>query len=352
VLISFDLMSPRTPALILLAAAAVACGGGSPTDPGSSPTPVPGSPVSGFVYYDENANGMADPTETVRLPSVGVTVGGVSASTTTGGRFSLPSVPNGSQTAQARPDALPAYFAPGTALTVTVPPTGDVAVPAVLALGPRARANTYLAFGDSITWGQGSSDGDGYTDELQADLRAFWGSATVMKDGEPGTKSNKGEARLGASLNASRPAYVLILYGANDWNEPECREEFPCFTITALRSMVLQTRDAGAFPVVGTIPPVNPSYTDRSPEERNDWVRRMNELVRAMAKEERAAVAEIHGDFLKQPSLPPLFADYLHPNDTGYRVMASSFFAAITKPISTSGSARRPAFFFQPFGSH
>jgi lysophospholipase L1-like esterase len=51
-----------------------------------------------------------------------------------------------------------------------------------------------------------------------------------------------------------------------------------------------------------------------------------------MAKEERAAVAEIHGDFLKQSSLPPLFADYLHPNDAGYRVIASSFFAAITKP--------------------
>jgi lysophospholipase L1-like esterase len=307
--------------------------------------------VNGFVYYDENANGVADPTESVRLPSVGVTVGGVNASTTTGGRFSLPSVPNGAQAAQARPDALPAYFAPGTAVTVAVPPSADVAVPAVLALGPRARANVYLAFGDSITWGQGSSDGSGYVDTLEADLRAFWGKATIEADGEPGTKSNKGEARLGRSLNIARPAYVLILYGTNDWNEPDCREEFPCYTITALRSMVLQTRDAGAFPVVGTIPPVNPSYTDRDPEERNDWVRRMNELVRAMAKEERAAVAEIHGDFLKQSSLPSLFADYLHPNDAGYRVMASSFFAAITRPVSASGSSRRLPSLFQPFGS-
>jgi lysophospholipase L1-like esterase len=260
-------------------------------------------------------------------------------------------VPNGAQAAQARPDTLPAYFTPGAALTVTVPPTGDVPVPAVLALGPRARANVYLAFGDSITWGQGSTDGNGYVDVLEADLRSFWGKGTVDGDGEPGTKSSKGEARLGKSLNIARPAYVLILYGTNDWNDGECREEFPCYTITALRSMVLQTRDAGAFPVVGTIPPVNPSYTDRDHEARNDWVRRMNDLVRAMAREERAAVAEIHGDFLKQPSLSPLFADYLHPNDTGYRVMASSFFAAITKPISASGSARRPAFFFQPFGS-
>jgi lysophospholipase L1-like esterase len=340
-------MSPRVLSLILAAAAAAACGG-SPTDPGGSSTPVPGSPVSGFVFYDENADGVADPVETVRLPSVGVAVGGVTGSTAAGGRFSLASVPNGPQTAQTRPDALPAYFAPGAVLSVTVPPAGEVALPAVLPITGRARANSYLAFGDSITWGQGSSDGSGYAAGLQAELRAFWGKATVMQDGEPGTKSDKGEARLGASLNASRPAYVLILYGTNDWNEPDCRNEFPCFTITALRSMVQQTRDAGAFPVVGTLPPVNPNYTDRNAADRNDWVTRMNDLVRAMAREERAAVAEVHGDFLKQPSLPPLFADYTHPNDAGFRVIESSFFGAITRPLAASASARPPAFFFRP----
>ena len=104
--------------------------------------------------------------------------------------------------------------------------------------------------------------------------------------------------------------------------------------------MVLQARDAGAFPVVGTIPPVNPSYADRDAEARNDWVRRMNDLVRAMARQERAPIAEIHGDFLKQSSLPPLFDDFLHPNDAGYRVIARAFFDAITKPLSAS--ALRP----------
>jgi lysophospholipase L1-like esterase len=341
-------MSTRVPALILVAALAGACGGGSsPTDPGGTPTPVPGSPVSGFVYYDENANGILDPTETVRLPSVGVAVGGVATSTTAGGRFSVPSVPNGPQTAEARPDTLPAYFTPGPALSVSVPPGGDVAVPAVLALGTREKPNAYLAFGDSITWGQGSSDGSGYCDVLQADLRAFWGKAGVTKDGAPGTKSDKGESRLGLSLNSYRPAYVLILYGTNDWNDPECRDTPPCYTVEALRSMVLQTRDAGAFPVVGTIPPVNPSYVDKDAAARNDWVKGMNELVRTMAKQQGAPVADVHGEFLKQASLPPLFADFLHPNDAGYQLISRAFFGAITRPISASASGRAPAFFFR-----
>jgi len=53
-----------------------------------------------------------------------------------------------------------------------------------------------------------------------------------------------------------------------------------------------------------------------------------------MAKQERVAIAEIHGDFLKQQSLPALFADYLHPNDAGYEVIARSFTNAITKPLA------------------
>ena len=297
--------------------------------------------MSGFVFYDENANGIADPAETVRLPSVGVTVGGVSASTTAGGRFSVPSVPNGSQTAAARPEALPAYFTPGPPLSVSVPSSGDVAVPAVLALGARAQPNVYLAFGDSITWGEGSSDGSGYSDELEADLRAFWGKAGVTKDGAPGTKSNKGESRMGQSLNTYRPAYVLILYGTNDWNDPECRDATACYTVEALRSMVLQTRDAGAFPVVGTIPPVNPSYADRDAAARNDWVRSMNDLVRAMAKQQGAPIADVHAEFLKQASLPPFYADLLHPNDAGFQLISRAFFGAITRPISASASSSR-----------
>jgi lysophospholipase L1-like esterase len=344
-------MSTRIPALIVVAALAAACGGGTgPTDPGTPTPPPPGSPVSGFVFYDENANGIADPGETVRLPSVGVTVGGVSASTTTGGRFSVPSVPNGSQTAAARPEALPAYFTPGPPLSVSVPSSGDVAVPAVLALGARAQPNVYLAFGDSITWGEGSSDGSGYATTLEVDLRGFWGKAGVTKDGVPGTKSNKGESRLGQSLHTFRPAYVLILYGTNDWNDAECRDAPPCYTVEALRSMVLQTRDAGAFPVVGTIPPVDPSYADRDAAARNDWVKGMNGLVRTMAKQEGAPVADVEAEFLKQPSLAALFADDKHPNDAGYQLISRAFFGAITRPISASASRRAPAFSFRAPG--
>ncbi len=332
---------------LLLVSLLAGCGGGSPTGP-NQPTPTPGSPVSGVLFYDENANGVADPAEVVRLPGVSVSVGGRTAVTTAGGRFTVASVPAGQQTAAALPETLPAYFTPGAPQTLSVPTSAELAIPAVLALSGRARANVYLAFGDSITWGEGSSDLSGYRSYLQADLRAYWGKATVESDGVPGTKSDKGLNRVAGSLATYRPAYLLILYGTNDWNEPQCRDSsFPCFTIDSLRSMVHQARGAGARPILGTIPPVNPDYVDRSAAQRNDWVRRMDDLIRAMAQEEQVAVADVYADFEAQPSLPDLFADDKHPNDQGYRIMSRSFFAAITRPYSASASSlHAPLFTF------
>lgn len=342
-------MSTRARALsllTLLTALGPACGGGGPTSPGGGPSatppPPPGSPVSGYLFYDENGNGTADPVEVVRLPSVGVLVGGQSGTTTAGGRFSLPSVPNGMQTAAARAETLPAYFT-SPATSVSVPTSTDVAVPARLALGTRNRPNVYLAFGDSITYGEGSSDEEGYVDDLRAQLRGFWGRADMVNNGVPGTRSAAGKARIASSLASSRAAYALILYGTNDWNEPDCRDAFPCDTVDNLRSMIQDTRSADAHPILGTIPPVNPVYADRNPTERNDWVRRMNDLIRQMAAQERVQIAEIHGDFLKQPSLPPLFADFLHPNDAGYALISQSFFRAITQPLPGAAAALHEA---------
>ena len=189
---------------LLIGLVAAACGGGSPTDPGT-PTP-PGTPVTGVVFYDVNGNGLLDATEVVRLPGVTVSIGGHAATSGTGGRFTVDGVAAGAQQATLRPESLPAYFTAGTPVGVTAPQTGgDVAVPAVLAIGARARPSVYLAFGDSITWGEGSSDGGGYRDFLDVQLRAYWGAGDTINDGIPGTKSNRGESRIASSLVALPP---------------------------------------------------------------------------------------------------------------------------------------------------
>jgi lysophospholipase L1-like esterase len=304
--------------------------------------PSPGTAVAGSVFYDENGNGVLDAGEAVRLPNVTVGIGGRRATTTAGGVFTVQDVPAGGQSASLDASSLPAYYAPGPPVSVVVPQAaGQLAVPALLPLGPGARPNWYAAFGDSITCGDGSSSGAGYRDELVSQLRAYLGKAEITNDCHSGTKSNVGESLMGAMLSSRRPAYALILYGTNDFNIPPCRTDLAnCPTVDALRSMILQARDAGALPVLGTIPPVNPAWVDRSADERNDWVKRLNVQVRAMAVQEHVAVAEIHGNFLKQSSLSSLFTDDKHPNDAGYHLIAGSFFDAITKPVGATLSRR------------
>lgn len=333
-----------------------ACGGSptSPSNPGTPGTPPSaGFGVSGVVFYDENGNGTLDPDEVVRLPGATVSVGGRTGQSGANGLFTVAGVPAGSQTAQADPSSLPAYYRPGAAVSVSIPQANasSVAVPAVLDIGGNL-PNHYLAFGDSITSGAGGGVGGGYLSYLTADLRAAFGDAFIANAGDPGTRSIEGESRLTRELRRHDPAFTLILYGTNDWNAAVCRSEFPCYTIDALRSMILQARDVGSNPILGTIPPANPAWLDRGATERNIWVGQMNDLVRSMAQQEGVPIAEIHGDFLAQPSVRDLFFDHVHPNDAGYQLMARSWFNAITSPSAVATAAQGMSFGFdRPGGS-
>jgi lysophospholipase L1-like esterase len=312
-----------------------ACGGGgngSPNSP-SSPPPSPGTPVAGFVFYDQNGNGSVDSGEEVRFPAVTVLIASRSGQSTARGHVVVNDVPAGAQAASLRQDTLPAFFRAGSAVPVQVPQAAgsEVAIPAVLSIGGN-RPNVYMAFGDSISAGDGSSDGGGYRGYLEADLRSYWGQAQVVNEGIAGTRSDRGADRMGGSLSRARPAYSLILYGTNDWNQLVCKNAFPCFTLDSIRSMIGQAKSVNSLPVVGTIIPGNPAISTLVPPDRNEWIARMNDLIRPMARQEGAVVADLHAAFLREPSLPPLFDDHIHPNDRGYQVIAREFFRAITQP--------------------
>jgi lysophospholipase L1-like esterase len=332
-----------TTLVVLLALALGACGGGSPAGPSgpSGPVPVPGHPVSGVVFYDENGNGLQDSSELVRLPAVTVGVGGRTAQSQAGGRVTVNDVPAGSQSGALRADSLPAHFVAGSPVPIQVPQSqgSEAAFPATLPIGGN-RVNVYMAFGDSISAGDGSVDGGGYRGYLEADLRSYWGRATLVNEGVAGTRSDRGEERLGESLNRVRPAYTLILYGTNDWNRIECRTQFPCYTIDAIRSMIGQARAFRSMPIVGTIPPVNAAIVTLAPPERVEWVKQMNDLIRPMVRQEGAALADVHAAMLRETSQTALFSDHVHPSERGYQVIAREFFRAITQPIGSSAASQ------------
>jgi lysophospholipase L1-like esterase len=203
-----------------------------------------------------------------------------------------------------------------------------------------------MAFGDSITDGEGSSDGNGYAPRLQRKLQAHLGRATMIKDGLAATRSNRGSDRLLDSLTV-RPAYTLIHYGTNDWNVGECKRAPPCFTITSLRNMVNGVRNRQGLPVLATIIPANPIYLETQPA-RNQWLAAMNVRIRELAAAEGVVLADLEAGFLRAPSLPALFTDHIHPSDAGYEVMAQAFFEAIVRPSAAAADFGGPQLFKSP----
>jgi lysophospholipase L1-like esterase len=331
--------------------ALAACGGRGPGTGPSTMPPEPTYSVTTVVFYDENGNGLLDGAEAVRLQQVDVVVGGVSAKSGAGGQAVVAGVKAGAQTVAIRTESLPAYFVPTVPLPVQVPQTGgEVRMAVRLPIGDNL-PNVYLAFGDSLTVGEGSSDNNGYRIKLQTRLAGSLGRAQVIDGGKSGTSSKVGAARIpGKTGLANRPAYSLILYGTNDWNDQSCqsRPAADCFTLDSLRTIVGEVKDRQSIPVLATLPPVNPAVNPG----RNVWHEQLNELIKGLARSEGAILADLNAAFKAQPSLPALFSgdpQGVHPNDAGYDVMADAFLKAITGARSASASSRSlPLFLAAP----
>lgn len=290
---------------------------------------APGHAVPVVVFYDENGNGRLDSSERVRVPGAVVEVAGRSGRTDARGRALLERVPAGTQQATLRADTLPPFFVAGAPLALRVPLAGELPLRVTLPIGDN-RPNVYMALGDSLTDGAGSSDDNGYRVRLEAALRAHFGAASVINEGVPGTDSHHGAHHGALALLRHRPAATLILLGANDWSEDPGRSRPTAATINSLRRLVRGVKAARSLPFLATLPPVNAGFDATVPPPRNDWVTRTNDRIRALARAEGAVLVDLHQAFLRQPPARRLFSDALHPNDAGYALIAEAFFSAIT----------------------
>ena len=327
----------------VFALAACHAGARSPTAP--APTPVPTYAVAATVFYDENGNGQLDASETVRVPGVDVVIGtGVGRSAAGSGQASVTGIQEGVLQVGVRLDTVPYYFQPLAAGTVQVPGgAAEVRVPLTLAIG-RNQPNVYFGYGDSITAGEGSTRSQGYPPRLQALLAAHLGRAEVTASGRSGTDSAQGEVRAPTFISRARAAYVLVLYGTNDWHDTKCQTRGPdsCFTVDMLREIANTARNLDSLPVLASIPPVNPA---RAPAGRNQWIDEMNARIRAMAQQERVPLADVNAEFKANPAgLVPLFADDVHPNDAGYQLLAQAWFKAITRGRAAASASRHFGF--------
>jgi lysophospholipase L1-like esterase len=231
----------------------------------------------------------------------------------------------------------------------------------------------FMAFGDSITWGQLSGVGcnppkttvttrelirrdfetlfpfprgatnpaapsTSYPSVLGALLVGRYGtqSPAVINEGYPGefvTDSFNGTsdptlARLRAALAADAPQVMLLQEGINDLNSFGHQKALIGTVIKALRDMIRIARQSGNVQVfVGTLLPEDPSGCRGT--LGFDLVADANDQIRTMAASEGVFVVDLYAALggIPGPYIP--VEDGLHPNALGYQKIAQAFFDTI-----------------------
>ena len=165
---------------------------------------------------------------------------------------------------------------------------------------PLAPGATVLAFGDSLTHGNGASAGQSYPAVLEKLL-----GVEVVNAGIPGEVSAAGLKRLPGVLERVQPQLVILIHGGNDFlrrlDSNQAREN--------LRAMIEACRQQGADVVLAGVPQPG-LFLSPAP------------FYAELAEEYRLPLLDdTLSDILKDRSLK---SDTIHPNAAGYRQIAQA----------------------------
>jgi lysophospholipase L1-like esterase len=176
----------------------------------------------------------------------------------------------------------------------------------------------YSAFGDSLTEGVERIGGravvtpNSYPVVLMGLLHGIDPAAQVANRGVGGETTSLGASRISGVLASDHPGFILILEGTNSLGES---------IVSDLRTMVRRAKANKTVPLVATIPPQFASN-----EDKNRLIQATNGGIVAMAAQEGVPLVDLF-TALQDRSL--FSEDGVHPNDSGYQVMAQTWFSAI-----------------------
>jgi len=155
-----------------------------------------------------------------------------------------------------------------------------------------------LAFGDSLTFGTGASEGESYPAQLEKLV-----GRRVVRAGVPGEVTAQALSRLPAALDEHSPRLLVLCIGGNDF----LRRLGNGQAERNVREMVKLARSRGIGVLLLGTP--EPGFTVTPPK-----------FYATIAKEYGLAYEEsVIGQVLKDSTLK---ADPIHPNARGYRLIA------------------------------
>ncbi len=195
----------------------------------------------------------------------------------------------------------------------------------VLPLPASAADKRFLAFGDSMTVGHGdggvicpdNTSVGGYPPRLRSRLAARGIDAEFVNYGLCGERTDAGVSRIGGALNAGGDV-IIIMEGTNDVSAGIGFET----TLFNLNEMARRAEQADIEPLLASIVPRGP---ESGRDESNGKTFTIGNVLRADAARSGWAFADPFDAIFSRPSFFELYYfDQLHPNPTGYAIVAAS----------------------------
>jgi lysophospholipase L1-like esterase len=233
--------------------------------------------------------------------------------------------------ATASVSALSAAVALGAALAVA-PPASAASAPAVASrAAPDAVQPVALRLeplGDSITYGQRSSTGDGYRLPLWNALTGegypldFVGSvqsgsmADNANEGHPGYRIDQISALTDASLAAYQPNVITLMAGTNDLVQDYQESTAPA-RLTSLIEQIEADDPTATLLVADLIVGTNAGIAAGEPA--------FNAAVPGIVQAQQAAGKHVFYVDMGALTTADLSSDGIHPDDAGYQLMANAW---------------------------
>jgi lysophospholipase L1-like esterase len=170
-----------------------------------------------------------------------------------------------------------------------------------------AKDAVILAFGDSLTFGNGATLDESYPAILEHLV-----GRRVVNSGVPGEVTAEGLSRLPEVLEREKPALLILCHGGNDLLRRLNQKQ----TANNLRAMIRLAQARGIAVVIIAVP--SPGIALSPPALYREIAAEMK-----IPLEENALTMVLSDGALK--------SDYIHPNAAGYRRLAESIAALLKK---------------------
>ncbi len=167
-----------------------------------------------------------------------------------------------------------------------------------------------ICFGDSLTFGTGASKSMDYPSQLAKMIRK-----PVINMGIPGDTTASALWRLDRDVLSKNPDIVLITLGGNDLKNGVSKN----IAFSNLKQIVQAIQKQGTKVIIGGL---------RFPGKDRGFGKGYEDLAQQTGAQ---LIPNIFADILDNPNL---MSDPIHPNNSGYRIIARRFYDAIASSES------------------